>query len=300
MATTVTRELVTPAKAEKWLNLNKNNRALREGVGEKYAADMKAGRWTECAAPICFYEDGNLADGQHRLFGVVESGMSVWFDIKRGMTREDGLNIDTGQTRNVVDNGRISGIDPDLSMKLISVCLAVHSGDRNGGRMANGATPLSDSQKLEVVHRYRECATWALSHGPRGRGLNSAFVYAAIARAYLAGVDREKLARFGEVLNKGFSNGDHESAAVCMRNHLTSTTPSATEWREYFLKVQNSIEAFLAGRKRTVIKCVSEEAYPLPAAPRGRRAPPAKVAPAKATVKVRRPNGVAHVPSLFN
>jgi hypothetical protein len=36
-------EKITPAKAEKYLNANKANRNLRDGLVERYASDMKNG-----------------------------------------------------------------------------------------------------------------------------------------------------------------------------------------------------------------------------------------------------------------
>lgn len=108
-------ERVTPKKATEWLNANTSNRKLRDGVVEKYAEDMRHGRWTRCTAPICFYEDGDVADGQHRLWAIIESDTTQEFAVLRGLSRADGLNIDTGLNRSLVDNARISGADKDLS-----------------------------------------------------------------------------------------------------------------------------------------------------------------------------------------
>lgn len=92
-------ETVTPKLAEAWINANKSNRKLREGLVEKYACDMRAGKWTQCPEPISFYADGDLADGQHRLFAIIESDTTQEFPIARGLSREAGLNINTGAGR---------------------------------------------------------------------------------------------------------------------------------------------------------------------------------------------------------
>lgn len=86
----LTVEKITPKIAEAWLNANTCNRKLRDGIVERYAADMTAGKWTECPEPISFYVDGDLADGQHRLFAITESGTTQTKDeayplvVKRG------------------------------------------------------------------------------------------------------------------------------------------------------------------------------------------------------------------------
>src|SRR4051794_1259299 len=115
----VTVEKIGPKKAEQWINANKTNRSLRAGVVEQYAGDMRNGNWTQCTAPIAFYEDGDLADGQHRLYAIVESDTTQTFSVARGLERRDGLNIDTGLVRSVVDNARISGLETGLSNYIV-------------------------------------------------------------------------------------------------------------------------------------------------------------------------------------
>ncbi len=114
-------ENVTPTKATAWLNKNNVNRTMRPGVAEQYADDMINGRWTNCPVPISFYEDGNVADGQHRLWAIIDSGCAQKFPIARGLKREDGLNIDTGKSRSIVDNAKISGTESGLTNELLAI-----------------------------------------------------------------------------------------------------------------------------------------------------------------------------------
>jgi hypothetical protein len=253
-------EKVTPTKAEGWLNKNKSNRKLRDGVVERYAEDMRNGQWTTCPVPICFYNDGDVADGQHRLWAIVESGCPQTFPVARGLTRADGLNIDTGLNRSIVDNARISGQDAGLSNQLLSVARAIAEGERGG------AKPLSNAQRLALVESHRDAAKWACANGPKGRWVNNAITVGAVARAWYVEKDHERLRRFCDVLGSGFSDGESESAAIAIRNYLVNkgtVTTSAGLWRDTFLKVQNAIRYFMLGKKLTVIKQVSEEAYPL-------------------------------------
>lgn len=255
-------ERVTPQKAEAWLNQNKSNRKLREGVVERYAEDMKNGRWTRCTAAIAFYKDGDVADGQHRLWAIVESGCPQSMIVVRDLDREDGLNIDTGLSRDIIDAGRISGKDPDLSRALMSAARAIAFGDA-----ANGHVAQSNAAKLEYVDAHREAAQWAATNVKRVRYLSNAPVLGAVGRAfYHLGSDLARLKRFCDVLGDGFSSGDSESAAVALRNYLlarNSTAATNACWRDTFLKAQNAIAYFMAGKKLTVIKSIADEAYPL-------------------------------------
>lgn len=252
-------ESVTPEKAEVWLNKNNNNRNLRDGVAEQYANDMRNGNWTQCPESISFYDDGDLADGQHRLWAIIESGTTQRFPIVRGLNRQDGLNINTGLSRTIIDNGRISGLDTELSHTLVAAARAVELGAVTTSRQSN-------ADKLVVVTKHREACTWAINHLPFAKNIRNAITLGAISRAYYVETDHEKLARYCQVLATGFADGEHESAAVAMRNYLLAKGALTTHhslWRDTFLKVQSSIANFMKGRKLTVIRGVAEETYPL-------------------------------------
>jgi hypothetical protein len=253
-------ETVTPQKAEIWLNVNKNNRKMRDGVAEKYADDMRNGRWTNCPTPIAFYDDGDLADGQHRLWAILESGAPQTFPIARGLSRADGLNIDIGLTRSLVDNARISGTDSGLSNELLSIARGVAQGHSGSSRH-----PLSNAARLQIVSDHRDACTWAVANGPRGKGLRNAMIMAAIARAWYWEQDKDRLKRFCDVFSSGFADGDSESAAVALRNYfLTKKALGSTAlWTDTFMKAQNAISYFMKAKKLTVIKAIDEEAYPL-------------------------------------
>jgi hypothetical protein len=258
---TISIETITPKKAEQWLSVNTTNRKLREGVAERYAADMKGGKWTQCITPIAFYEDGELADGQHRLWAIVESGMTVQFPVMRGLSRDDGLNIDTGLNRTLVDNAKIAGSsERPLSHHLIAVVKAIET----GGKCGTGA--FTHAQTLELIERHYEAANWALHHGPRKRGMRNACTLAAIARAYWHERDLARLEQYGAVLDQGFANGEEDSAAVAMRNYLIEKGAYLMRgplWADTFKKVQNSLRYFMQRKRLTVIKGVAEEVYPL-------------------------------------
>ena len=251
-------ESVDPKKAERWLDLNKNNRKLRSGVAEIYADDMRNGRWTNCPEAISFYADGDVADGQHRLWAIIESGTTQIFPIVRGLSREDGLNINRGLNRSLVDNARISGSD-NVSNEMISFARATHFGTATRGRM-------SSATQLECIDAHRTAIEWTISNGPRGKGIRNAVVMSSIARAWYYETDLNKLKRYCDVINTGFQDGESESAATAMRNYLLAKGPTASSgslWVDTFLKVQNSIAYFMKGKKLTVIRGVADEAYPL-------------------------------------
>jgi hypothetical protein len=259
MQVTTTTEQITPKKATQYLNQNNSNRKLRDGVAERYANDMVNGNWTVCTAPIAFFEDGDVADGQHRLWAIVESGIPQSFIVMRGVPRDAALNIDTGFNRTLADNARISGHESSITNEMISYARATKIGERNISSQSN-------AEKLALVEELRESVTWAIQNGPRARGLRNACMMGAIARAYMHEGDRNKLKRFCEVVATGFAESRNESAAVAIRNHMLQNGMqklSSQMWRETFLKVQNAIRYFMLDKPLTVVRGITEETYPL-------------------------------------
>lgn len=69
---------VTPIIAKSLLRYNiRNYRSLKHPVVEKYANEMKSGKWIMNGEPIVISKDGLVRNGQHRLEAVVASGVSV-------------------------------------------------------------------------------------------------------------------------------------------------------------------------------------------------------------------------------
>lgn len=261
----ITVEKITPTKAENWLNVNRSNRKMRDGVAERYAADMRAGRWTNCPTPIAFYADGDLADGQHRLWAIVDSETTQTFPVARGLSREDGLNIDTGLGRSLVDNARISKSDENLTNELVAVCRSIADGAHSNDATGGGKRQRSNAAKLELVKAHEEAGRWVCANAPRGRTLRNAIVMAAMGRAWYLEADADRLRRFADVFTSGLYDGDGETAAVALRNYFL-TKPALNSqalWRDTFLKSQNAIYYFMQGKRLTVIKSVADEPYPL-------------------------------------
>jgi len=100
---------VTPAVAEKWLNANTHNRPLRDLLVEKYVKAMKAGEWRLTAEPIAFskpfidtagvHHKETLIEGQHRLWAVVNSGVTVQMTVWFGCEKDEFEVIGQGATR---------------------------------------------------------------------------------------------------------------------------------------------------------------------------------------------------------
>lgn len=94
---------ITPKLAEEILDKNTLNRPLRSGRVERYSADMKAGNWKLNGESIKITADHQLLDGQHRLFAVIDSGVTIESLIVEGLDADVMATIDTGAQRSFSD-----------------------------------------------------------------------------------------------------------------------------------------------------------------------------------------------------
>lgn len=93
---------IGPDLAAKMLEQNQHNRNISERKVKEYARDMKEGRWMENSSSIAIDPNGNLFNGQHRLWAIIESGKTFRFHvITEHLPREmvwGTLDINMGRT----------------------------------------------------------------------------------------------------------------------------------------------------------------------------------------------------------
>lgn len=96
----ISLELVTPTRAVQLLGANHDGqRRVATPTVHKYSADMTDGNWYFVGDPIRIDQEGHLIDGQHRMYGVVESGVAEYFLIVSGLPTGRMLALDAGKRR---------------------------------------------------------------------------------------------------------------------------------------------------------------------------------------------------------
>jgi hypothetical protein len=135
---TTTIEEVTPAQAEAILQEHYDRvadgryaqRRVYKQVYMKYATDMRNGHWKPSPSPIIFDEDGNLANGQHRLEGVRQSGKTIEFTITRGWPKDVIDTEDRGKSRTVGDQLHLHGTTypQQVAASVVAITRVCYSG----------------------------------------------------------------------------------------------------------------------------------------------------------------------------
>jgi hypothetical protein len=94
-------EKITPDIATKILEDSKDikNRSVNEGHVEWLANQMRGGKWVLNGEAIIIDDEGQLVDGQHRMWAVINSGVTIESLVTRGVDRKGFATIDTGAAR---------------------------------------------------------------------------------------------------------------------------------------------------------------------------------------------------------
>lgn len=94
---------VNPEVAQEFLESMRVNRPLSTANLKRIQTDMTAGRWHEDGGPLRFDKQGAMIDGQHRMWAIVETGLTFNFLVIRGVDASAMATMDTGKSRSVSD-----------------------------------------------------------------------------------------------------------------------------------------------------------------------------------------------------
>jgi hypothetical protein len=175
--------LVTPEMAAEWLsNANVGNRRLSLAVVNRYAADMRSGRWRHpTGIPIIFDKHGRIQDGQHRLAATVQSGVSIYFLIVFDAEPDDFKVLDQGKRRNAADILGMSGFTETKTTAAIArfSLLLSHYRDKSWPNLPE----VTQQAVVAFAEAHRDNIAWAVSQGraARSNSLLPESQYGAIA-----------------------------------------------------------------------------------------------------------------------
>jgi len=165
-------EKITPDMAAKLLEEAKEvqNRNVSDGHVEWLAAQMKSGKWALNGEALIFDEEGQLIDGQHRLWAIVNSGITIESLVTRGVDRKGFATIDTGSART---SGNVLSIYGEKNGNVLSAALGWLHRYENGKMLwALKASGFAAATALALVKKHpgmRDAVEW--SAGMRGNAI---------------------------------------------------------------------------------------------------------------------------------
>lgn len=229
--------LVTPELASKWLEKNIDNRNLRKNTINQYVNDMKNGKWSLVGDSITFDKDGILTNGQHRLYAIVQSNTSQYFNVMRGISHN--MNMDRPAMRSVADNIRMFTDLPDLfsNKYLISMCRYILDILNIENRGVSVIYDFMETYKKEIIDFHMSIGIGNRNH----KKCRNAPILSAIFLAYLNGVDKNILSK----MIKTVANGEYVYEGYEINRFLPAVKLDKAIENIYFKSQQARYDAFL-------------------------------------------------------
>lgn len=249
---------VTPEVAGKWLEHNYNGqRKISWNRVERYANDMREGRWQVTHQGVAFAPDGTLLDGQHRLWAIIQAEVPVALYVVRNADPKTYSVLDQGAGRS----------------------LAVASGGRwNAAEMAAGRAMWTGSSRRQkrsdspaIMLDFME------RHGDRIRNIRNITkggaratawmrpqVVAALARATYH-LPMTTIERFVVAASTGVVSGPEDTAALLLRDWMTVRTARGDDERwEFYRRTCWAIECFVNKKEVVRLNMVPADIDPFP------------------------------------
>lgn len=256
---------VTPEMASEWLKLNSTNRRIEPKRVAFLAQQILNNNWAVTHQGIAFWDDGTLADGQHRLMAIVNAGVAVEILVTRGLKKPSIHAIDVGRPRSTRDI--LNFVGARVSTQTVSCAKALYyqrAMAEDGHSVWRNAI-IPTEYFAEFVSRVSPAIDFAFI-AKKAKGVGHSCVQAAVASAWFT-EDRERIARFKYLLVNGVDAASDESAAIKLRDFLLTThltVGGSSERQQLFLRTCTALRAFLEGRGLSKLYCRAEAAFPIP------------------------------------
>lgn len=236
---------ITPDMAKSMIGQNINNRNLNQIRARGYAAEMKAGRWRMTGEAIKFDAEGRLLDGQHRLMGVILSGVPADFLVLTGMERGTQEFMDSGRARSLSDVFVLRG--EKYASTLATVCRLYEHHMTTGLRGSVTNNPnMTRGRLIEVFEENADEFRRAAAMGKRVNDLSPLPTStAAIAYLLMARIDCDDADFFFERIRDGqmLSEGD---PIYALRRWLDAQTSKGLKLAEAGARVTSLAVTFKA------------------------------------------------------
>lgn len=213
-------ETITPEIAEEYLKRNKVNRIKNDRKVAQYAYDMKQGAWQLNGEAIRFDSEGNLKDGQHRLYAIKKSGVPVCITVMRNVDPDVSI-YDRGRNRSTTDSMIIDGMDrsvaneTNVSIAKLHYLIQTSSGSMSDYQVREFLTKHQETlailKKIRKTHSDPSCSLLST---------RSASILLACLYAIESGEDPQDVADFLRVYSTGMQDNANQRAAIVARNDI--------------------------------------------------------------------------------
>ena len=219
--------------------LSAPNRRISEQRILMWERDMLADVWLVNNQGIGIDTNGDVFDGQHRLWAIARSGVTVPMLVVSGLDP---------RARETVDSGRIRSVGDQLD---------ILDGGRSGTRRASwmrvielleigGHAVVTTSRTQAQLQRFNEGVQWMLKNGPTRHPFNKAAVIGALIYAYSS--SRDAVERTTAAYATG-ANLRSDSPILLLRRGLIERIWKRDSPRSLALRTLEALRAEILGER---------------------------------------------------
>lgn len=251
------RELITPDIARAYLKRNTNNRPINNDYVLQWKEIILGGEWQTLPQGISFHFSGALADGQHRLMGILLSDKPVVVEVCYGLTDKERDALDQGRKRTAAHiavirtRNRGEAIAKYMTQKT-AVARQMLNGLGSGPKFASIKTTNNQVHWLEthtdLISDYVETAHATSIRRAYHSGWVAAFCMAALIYG------RDKVDPLMRSLHDRSFGSDGDPILALLSLLESPRTRSQRRATAYYAYGVSAIRAALNGQKRTLIK----------------------------------------------
>lgn len=206
---------VSPEFAKKLLD-TRPNRSISKKKVDAWAYEMENGNWQLNGETIAIYEDGTLANGQHRLSAIIKTGLTLPMLVVFGVKQD--VNIyDVGRPRSTSDVLKFGGMDKKLADKSLVALTKLHYEYQTG----NTNVPISKIKDFLELEKDTLLFVKQVSNIGHRKGIRiTASMLLAAYYALKNGESFDDIEKFFKCLSNGFYEGKEETSAIVLRNDV--------------------------------------------------------------------------------
>ena len=219
-------EQVTPKRAKAWLANNTNNRNVNKNQLNLLVRTILAGGWKLTHQGIALSEDGTIADGQHRLMAVVESGVTCGMSVAYGLKKTPGvmMALDSGRQRTVAESISMTGD------KITAAMVTIAKGLKFG--YVNKMEKMTPQETAQLCKKHSELLTLSEAIlSTKQKRISIAPVKVGILECVKGGVPQIVAGEFYKTLITGEYSEEIYRNAIKLRNKLISENHNGGEQR---------------------------------------------------------------------
>ena len=251
---------VTPELAVTLLDGNLKNRPKNNRNFKRLCSQLRDGKWKVNGTTITFSRHWHLLDGQHRLFAIVETGISAPCILGIGFDAAAFATLDQGAKRTNADNLSIAGFG---NTRLLAAMIGIYQAAKNGSAVSGSARSIEPEDCIrlaqETLHIQAAVKKAKEYHQKGARFVPTSLIGGLMARAME--IDRRAAFKFFEYLLNDNCNGIRPVAIQKLRSRLLRDYMDKTRGANLsftaaiIIKVWN---AYRKGKPIGVLKFVAE------------------------------------------